>query len=460
VTELSLLLVDDEENIRFSLARLLERHGYRVTTAVDGEDALQRLQRHEFDIVLSDLRMPKRDGLELLAELRQRRVLANVVLMSAYASRDDALAAVRAGAADYVAKPVNPEELLFTLRKVHERSALQRENEALRRAARGADGFHGILARSAPMRRVFDTVRKIAEYRTTVLLSGESGTGKEMVARALHTSSSRRDAPWVAVNCGAIPEPLLESELFGHVRGAFTDATRDKVGLFEEANGGTLFLDEIGDLPLLLQVKLLRVLQESEIRRVGDNRVRTIDVRIVAASVHDLGQRVREGRFREDLYYRLNVLPLHLPPLRERPEDIPLLADHFVQRLRALLDRDVRGISPQAMATLTEYGWPGNVRELENVIERAMVLSEGSLLGVDDLPDHIRATATSVRSLIDTDELSIKRANRVLEATLIQRALERTGGNRTAASRLLEISHRALLYKLKDYFPDGVPGES
>jgi two-component system response regulator AtoC len=309
------------------------------------------------------------------------------------------------------------------------------------------------------MRRVFEIIQKVADYKSTVLIAGESGTGKEMVAKALHTESTRRDKPFITVNCGAIPENLLESELFGHVKGAFTDASRDKKGLFEDADTGTLFLDEIGDLPLALQVKLLRVLQQSEIRRVGDNRTRPIDVRVVAASLHELADLVRLGRFREDLFYRLNVLPINLPPLRERREDIPLLVEHFVARYNAIMGNRIHGVSPQAMAMLTDYHWPGNVRELENVIERAMVLSETDVITVDSLPENLQQRPESLDALFQSDDLSIKKATRAIEQLLIRKALQETGGNRTAAARILELSHRALLYKIKEYFPDGVPGE-
>lgn len=461
VTSLRVLVVDDEENIRHSTQLLLKREGYVVRVASDGREALEILTRNDFDAVLCDLRMPEIDGFAVLDALRAQRVSSPVIVMSAYADVEDALRAIQLGATDYIAKPFRRDELLFTLRKTEERRRLVQENEALRIAARGGDHFAGILARSAPMRRVFDTIRKVADYRSTVLLSGESGTGKEMVARALHTQSSRSAGPYVTVNCGAIPENLLESELFGHIRGAFTDASRDKKGLFEEADGGTLFLDEIADLPLALQVKLLRVLQEGEIRRVGDNRTRAIDVRVVAASVHELQDLVRQGRFREDLFYRLNVLPLRLPPLRERADDVPLLVEHFVHRHNQAMPRNhgprVQGVSPQAMALLTEYHWPGNVRELENVIERAMVLADADVITVEELPEHIRLTEGDVRALLRDDDLSVKKATRALETILIQRALKHTGGNRTAAARVLEISHRALLYKIKEYFPNGLP---
>ena len=314
-----------------------------------------------------------------------------------------------------------------------------------------AGALEGMLGRSEKMHAVFRAIEKIAPFRTTVLIEGESGTGKELVARALHQRSLRRERAFVAVNCGAIPEALLESELFGHRRGAFTDAASDRRGLFEEADGGTLLLDEIGELPLALQVKLLRVLQEGTLRKLGDTRDQLVDVRVVAATLRDLREEVKRGRFREDLFYRLHVLSIRLPPLRERPEDIPLLANEFLTRINTKLGTQVQGISPGAMARLRAYAWPGNVRELENLIERAIVLCEGPLLREIDLPERLRAPVDPIALTLEKGELSIKKTSRVIEETLIRRALEKTGGNRTRAARLLEISHRALLYKLKAY---------
>ena len=450
------LVVDDEENIRHLLSLLLKKEGYAVTTADDGEQALEKVQQHDFDAILCDLRMPNIDGMGFLHGLAETGASATVIVMSAYADIDDALAAIKAGAYDYIAKPFKKDEVLFTLRKAYERQRLKKELNELRANARGAHSFGDIIARSDAMRSVFNTVQKVADYKSTVLLAGESGTGKEMVARELHRHSSRKDQAFITVNCGAIPEHLLESELFGHVKGAFTDASRDKNGLFLEADGGTLFLDEIGDMPLALQVKLLRVLQEGEVRRVGEARPRPVDVRVVAASVHKLGLLVTEGKFREDLYYRLNVLELELPPLRERPDDIPLLVEHFLVRHNAVMHTAVTAVSPRAMGMLMQYAWPGNVRELENVIERALVLSESTLVDVDALPAVIRDSRDALRAVFDSDELSIKKATRAIEIILIQRSLEHTGGNRTAAAKCLELSHRALLYKIKDYFPDGI----
>ena len=311
--------------------------------------------------------------------------------------------------------------------------------------------FEEMLGQSEEMRRVFRTIDKAAAYATTVLVTGESGTGKELVARALHQRSPRKDGPFVAVNCGAIPEALLESELFGHKRGAFTDASSDKAGLFEEADGGTLFLDEIGELPQKLQVKLLRVLQEGTIRRVGETKDRKVDVRVVTATARELETEVEEQRFREDLFYRLNVLPITVPPLRERKSDIPVLVEHFLAKHNARLHTSVKAVSPTAMKVLLTYPWPGNVRELENLMERAMVLAETDTIDEPDLPERLRAPTDPVMMALGSGELSIKKTARFIEETLIRRALDKTGGNRTAAAKILEISHRALLYKLKDY---------
>ncbi|MEO0326197.1 MAG: sigma-54 dependent transcriptional regulator, partial [Myxococcota bacterium] len=352
---------------------------------------------------------------------------------------------------DYVSKPFKQDEVLLALRKAEEREQLRRENRRLKEELRERESFGRMLGRSEAMQKLFRTVEKVAAHRTTVLVQGESGTGKELVARALHDGSKRAKGPFVAVNCGAIPEALLESELFGHKRGAFTDAHSDKKGLFMEAHGGTLFLDELGELPLMLQVKLLRVLQEGTLRPLGATKDVSVDVRVVSATVRDVEHEVAEGRFREDLYYRLNVLTLVVPPLRERSEDVPLLVEHFIARNNTRLGTDVRGVTPKARQLLMSYGWPGNVRELENVIERAMVLTAGDRLGAEDLPDRLNQPFDARRLVLDTDELSIKKMQRFMERTLIARALEKTGGNRTQASKHLEISHRALLYKIKDY---------
>jgi two-component system response regulator AtoC len=445
------LVVDDEENLRLVLRTLLRRHGYEVETAASGEAGLALVDSFGPDVVLTDVRMPKMGGLDLLETLRAKGNDATVIVMSAYGNMDMAIEAMKAGAYDYVQKPFKPDEVVLALRKAEERETLRRENRALRDEIRKEHRFEDILAKSARMQEIFRTIAKIADYKTTVLVTGESGTGKELVARAVHRRSSRRGGPFVAVNCGAIPENLLESELFGHKKGAFTDAIQDRRGLFEEAHTGTLFLDEIGELPLALQVKLLRVLEDEKIRRVGEARDLQVDVRIVAATHRDLSAETKAGRFREDLFYRLNVLHILVPPLRERRDDVPLLIEHFVARNNNRLGTGIRGIDTEARRLLYEYAWPGNVRELENTIERAMVLAEGEQIVAADLSERIREARDPVQLQLASGELSVKKTMRVIEEILIRRALQKTKGNRTRAAEVLEISHRALLYKIKDY---------
>jgi two-component system, NtrC family, response regulator AtoC len=444
------LVVDDEENLRLVLRTLLRRHGYEVETAPTGEEALTLVDSFGPDVVLTDVRMPKMGGLDLLATLKAKGNEATVIVMSAYGNMDLALEAMKAGAYDYVQKPFKPDEIVLALKKAEERESLRRENRALRDEIRKEHRFEDILAKSAKMQDIFRTIVKISEYKTTVLVTGESGAGKELVARAIHRRS-KRNGPFVAVNCGAIPENLLESELFGHKKGAFTDAVQDRRGLFEEANAGTLFLDEIGELPLALQVKLLRVLEDEKIRRLGETRDVQVDVRIVTATHRDLLAETKAGRFREDLFYRLNVLLIHCPPLRERREDIPLLIDHFLARNNARLGTSIRGLDTEARRLLYEYAWPGNVRELENTIERAMVLTEGDTITAQDLPERVREARDPVQMQLASGELSVKKTMRIIEEILIRRALQKTKGNRTRAAEILEISHRALLYKIKDY---------
>jgi two-component system, NtrC family, response regulator AtoC len=446
-----ILIVDDEESIRVSLEALLARHGYRVSTASDADGALAVLADEDVDVVFADVRMPGTDGIELTREIRRREIPTTVIVISAYGSVDDAIEAMKAGAYDYITKPFKTDEVILALAKAEERESLRRENARLKSEMVERHDRGGIVARSPAMDRVFELISKVAEVRSTVLITGESGTGKELVAHAIHDAAPHSGGELVAVNCGAIPENLLESELFGHRRGAFTDAHSDKPGLFEEASGGTLLLDEVGELPFPLQVKLLRTLQESKIRRLGETKDREVEVRLIAATNRDLGERVSEGGFREDLYYRLNVLPIHLPPLRERQEDIPLLVEHFLERCNARLGTEVHGVSPEAERMLLSYDWPGNVRELENVIERAVVLTDGERVVADDLPDRLQESRDPLRASLASGELSIKKTVRVIEEELIRRALAETGGNRTAASKILEISHRALLYKIKDY---------
>ncbi len=443
--------MDDEENLRLLVRTILRREGFEVEVAAGGEQALSLVETFGPDVILTDVRMPRMGGLDLLTTLKAKGNDAVVIVMSAYGNVDLAIEAMKAGAYDYLQKPFKPEELVLVLRKAEERESLRRENRALRQEMRQKDMFEDILAKSAEMQAVFKTVSKIADFKTTALVMGESGVGKELVARAIHKRSIRRGGAFCAVNCGAIPETLLESELFGHERGAFTGADADRLGLFEQADGGTLFLDEIGELPTKLQVKLLRVLQEETIRKLGDNRDIKVDVRIIAATHRDLAAETKAGRFREDLYYRINVLQIVIPPLRDRKEDIPILLDHFLARNNARFGTAIRGFEPEARRVLMEYGWPGNVRELENTVERAMVLAERETMFPDDLPERLREARDPVKLQLGSGELSIKKTARIIEEILIRRALQKTGGNRTRAAEVLEISHRALLYKIKDY---------
>jgi len=447
-----ILVVDDEESFRHMLSVILVKEGYEVETSVNGEDGLQKASASPFDQILCDIRMPRMDGLEFLREIRKRGMEAPIIVMSAYGTMDIAIEAMKLGAYDYISKPFKPDEIILTLRKAEEREQLRRENQLLKQEVAREYSFEKIVSKNENMQKIFDVIKKVSHYKSTVLITGESGTGKELVARALHYNSDRSPNPFVAVNCGAIPENLLESELFGHAKGAFTDAIRTKKGLFEEADGGTLFLDEIGELPGQLQVKLLRVLQEGEIRRIGESKPIQIDVRIVAATVKDLQKEVNEGRFREDLFYRLNVLPLHIPPLRERKEDIPLLIQHFIGKYNQAMNKNVVSVDHRAMETLMNYKWYGNVRELENTIERAIVLSEKNHIEPESLPVEIQSFTEEVhQEAPQEEEYSIKKASKSLEINLIRKALKKTKGNHTHAARLLEISHRALLYKIKEY---------
>jgi len=447
-----ILIIDDEESFRHMLSVILKKERFDVDTAPDGEEGLQKVMANTYDQVLCDIRMPRMDGLDFLKEVQKANLDTTIIMMSAYGTIDTAIEAMKLGAYDYISKPFKPDEIVLTLKKADERERLRRENELLRKAIKKEYNFENIVSKNEKMQKIFEVVKKVAPYKSTILIMGESGTGKELVARALHYESDRSHCPFIPVNCGAIPENLLESELFGHAKGAFTDAIRTKKGLFEEADGGTLFLDEIGELPLQLQVKLLRVLQDGEIRRVGEGKPIQIDVRIVAATAKELIREVGEGRFREDLFYRLNVFPVHIPPLRERKEDIPLLVAHFIKKYNQAIGKNVTGIQPKALEVLLDYRWYGNVRELENTVERAIVLADGTEIEEDDLPVEIQGFEQKDPSPPTTEEeCSIKKASKTLEINLIQRALKKTKGNHTHAARLLEISHRALLYKIKEY---------
>ncbi len=449
-----ILVVDDERRQRDILQMILESEGYLASGAGNGRQALQAAGGETFDVVLTDLKMPDMSGIQLLDEILRVQPNACVVLMTAHGTIDSAVEAMRRGAFDYLTKPLDKDALLLSLRRATERSRLMRENRMLKEQLRERFSLGKIVGSHGSMQDVFRIVQKVAPSTSTVLIYGESGTGKELIARAIHQESERRVRPFWAVNVAALPESILEAELFGHERGAFTGADSRKIGLFEQAHGSTLFLDEVGDLKRDLQVKLLRTLQEREILRVGGTERIKVDVRIVAATNQDLERAVREGRFREDLYYRLNVIPITLPPLRERRTDIPLLVDHFVAKYGGR-----RGVSDQALRILMSYDWPGNVRQLESVIERALVLGDGNEIVAEDLPEAVRAGISSPRAglTIDIPESGIDLEG--LERSLILKALDKAQGNVTRAARLLGLSRRTLQYRLGkfDGAPNGAP---
>lgn len=449
--EAKILVVDDEENIRFTVSNILNANGYAVHTASNGEEALSALKKHSYDFVLCDVKMPRMDGMELLRTLQINKISTTMIMMSAYGNIDSAIEAIKAGAYDYIPKPFKPEELILTIKKAEERLRLYRENISLKEVIARDYDFRAIVGKSEKILSVLNEIKKIANLKTTVLIMGESGTGKELVAKAIHFNSNRKEKPFISINCGAIPEHLLESELFGYVKGAFTGAYTNKRGLFEAADGGSLFLDEIGEMPLNLQVKLLRAIEQSQIFRIGDTRSINIDVRFIAATSKELSDEVSKGNFRDDLFYRLNVFNIKLPPLRERKEDIPLLANFFLQKNNAKLSKNIKGFENPVIDLFLKYRWSGNVRELENVIERACILTETDFITLDAIPDTIRSKSnTLLLNVVDTG-FSIKHAQKKLEIELIQKALKETNGNKTKAAQLLEISLRALMYKLKEY---------
>jgi two-component system response regulator AtoC len=448
------LIVDDETNMGHMLQIMLTKAGYMTESALDGEEALQKMDQNEFDCILCDLRMPKMDGMTFLKKAREKYPEQTFIMMSAYGNIDDALEAMKLGAYDYISKPFKRDEVLLTLKKAEERERLKAENLSLQKKISRIEqrySFGNIIARSEAMRHVFDLVGRVADHKTTVLIMGESGTGKDLIARAIHHNGNRAAGPMVSINCGGIPESLLESELFGYKRGAFTDAVKDKPGRFDEADRGTLFLDEIGELPISLQVKLLRVLQEGEISPLGGVGSKKIDVRVIAATSKDLAKEVEAGKFREDLFYRINVMTISLPPLRERRGDIPLLVGYFIDMFNKKLNKDIEGLSSEAMPILMGYQWPGNIRELENVIERAVLLAKGRWIAPEDLPPGITSDQSLPSTMVPNGTLSLKKASKIIEKDLIKKALELTGGNRTQAAKILEISRPKLISKIKAY---------
>ncbi len=456
-----ILVVDDERSMQEFLEIFLRREGFDVTTAGDVNEALLAVEADDFDLVITDIQMPGgRSGLDLLREVRERAPETVVLMITAFASTDTAIAAMKEGAYDYLTKPFKVDEIRLIIEKALEKKLLSRENRRLRSELRSHLRHKTIIGGSPAIQRVFELIGQIADTKTNVLICGESGTGKELVARDIHQQSSRRDAPFVALNCGAIPENLLESELFGHVKGAFTGALHNKEGLFEVAEGGTLFLDEIGELSPPLQVKLLRVLQEKTIRRVGGTSDVRVDARIVSATNRNLGEEVAAGRFREDLYYRLNVIQISMPPLRERLTDVPLLVQHFVEKFAADLGRPVLQVSEAVMSKLMEYDYPGNVRELENLIERAVALCREPVIGLDALPAGLVHPTRSDAPRIPSGGLDLDQVLADYERGLLSQALEQCGGVKKRAAQLLGVSFRSFRYRLEKLGLDDDSGES
>jgi two-component system response regulator PilR (NtrC family) len=454
----AILIVDDERSMREFLEILLKKAGHEVAAVADSAGALTRLKDEAWDLVITDLRLGRDSGLDILKAVKETRPDTEVVVVTAFATTDTAVQAMKLGAYDYLLKPFKVEELQLVVEKALEHRALLRENLVLRRVAQPRPATDRILGRSPAIDEVRQLVEKVAPTRTTVLVTGESGTGKEVVARAIHEKGGRREQPFVAINCGAIPEGLIESELFGHVKGSFTGAQATRSGLFEVAGSGTLFLDEIGELPLAVQVKLLRVLQERKLRRVGGSEDIGISARIVAATNRDLGAEVKAGRFREDLFYRLNVIQIRLPPLRERREDIPQFVEHFLAKFAEEMGREPAKLSPEAERLIEAYEFPGNVRELENVVERAVTLADGPTIPAAALPPSVRGATekpAAIEAALPDQGMDLQAHLDAIEQALIEQALARAGGVKTEAARILGLTFRSFRYRLAKFRIDG-----
>lgn len=453
MAEEKILIIEDEKLIRWSLAEFLTKEGYQVFSAEEGNAGLKLIYEESFDLILLDNRLPNIEGMEILRKITEEYPDVPVIIMTAYGSVDQAVEAIKLGAYDYLNKPLNFEEMLITIKKALETTRLRREINRIRQEQKEMFGLERIIGRSPKLVEVFKLVNKVAKSAaTTVLIQGESGTGKDLVAKSIHYMSNRADKPFMNITCSALPETLLESELMGYERGAFTDAKKLKKGLFEQADGGTVFLDEIGEIGLSLQVKLLRLIEEKTFKRVGGTKDIKVNVRIIAATNQNLREKLEKNLFREDLYYRLKVIPIDMPPLRERREDIPLLINYFIDTFNREYRKNIQGVSPEALKLLVNYNWPGNVRELKNVIERAVILENKKFITPEDLPREIMPCAPAESSIgeefilpengIDLD---------VLEKQLIRQALNRTNGNKTQAAKLLAISRDVLRYRIKKY---------
>ena len=449
-----ILIVDDERSMRDVLSIMLKRAGYGVTVASDGEEAIAHIDKELFDLVITDLKMPKAGGLEVLKTVKESSPESVVLIITAYASTESAVEAMKLGAYDYLTKPFQVDEVQLIIRNALEKRRLSTENILLKREMASQSSFAQIIGQSEAMQKVFDVVRKVADTKSNVLISGESGTGKELIARAIHHNSARSRLPFVIVNCSAMPEPLLESELFGHMKGAFTGAVSNKAGLFEMANGGSIFLDEIGETTPAMQVKLLRVIQEREFRRVGGTHDVKVDVRVIAATNKDLEKAVAEGTFREDLYYRLDVIPIHLPPLRHRTGDIPVLAQHFLERFARASGKPVPSLTPETMSLLVAHEWKGNVRELENLIERVVAFASEPLITEEHISGWLHRPAVSPQAYptdLPVDGLDLEGLINSIEKDLLLKALEKAKWVKKKAARLLQLNTRSFRYRLEKY---------
>jgi len=448
-----ILIVDNERSMRDFLSIVLKKEGYHCKTAEDGEHALKVIEKEPVDLVLSDIKMPKMNGLELLKALKVASPETVVVMMTAFASTETAVEAMKEGALDYLTKPFQIDEVKLIIKNALERKSLKSENQRLRLALKSKADFTKIIGKSEKMRKVLTLVEKVADNKSNVLITGESGTGKELIARAIHYNSGRRDHHFVTVNCSALPETLLESELFGHMKGSFTGAIANKAGLFEVADKGSIFLDEIGETSLAIQVKLLRVLQEREIRRIGGTKDTKVDIRIITATNKDLEKLIEQGTFREDLYYRLDVIPIHLPPLRERPEDIPLLADYFLNKYNQNLEKEIEGFTPEVIRSLCQNEWKGNVRELENVIERAVALTSNNILSSDDFSGSLPKLAMTddVEYAIPDAGLDLEALIEKIEKQILLKALDECHWVKKDAAERLHLNFRSFRYRLQKY---------
>lgn len=444
----TVLIVDDEPGVRESMSLILKIEGYKVDTVRDAVNALKVIDSSKkYDFIICDMKMPVMDGLEFLTEFKNREKDSIVIMISAYGTIESSIKAIKYGASDYISKPVNIDELILRMKMSEERKKLRKENVALKKELRKEFGFEDIIYKDEKMKRIIELASKVSDYKTTVLITGESGTGKELIARSIHTNSSRKNKPFVALNCAAIPENLLESELFGYDAGAFSGANKSKPGLFEEADGGTLFLDEIGEFPLILQPKLLRALQDEEIRRLGGTKTKKIDVRILVATSKDLVRQIEINQFRADLFYRLNVMQIEIPPLRERKDDIPVLVDYFIEKFNEKLGSNVKGVTKKVLNKIIANTWHGNVRELENIIEKSMILTDREI--IDEI--ELIKRDEQIDPKIWMDSMKLDEALSKLEKLYIEKALLDNDGNRTRAAEILGISRRGLLYKIKEY---------